>query len=208
MKRLLVSLLLLVVGLAGWVPFAEESASADRKPGLYATLETSMGNIVLRLFEQEAPKTVENFVGLATGKKAWRNPRTGEEVTGKPYYDGLIFHRVIPDFMIQMGEAMRVPGQGPGYTIPDEFDSKLKFDRPGRVGMANIGQPNTGGAQFFITHVPTPWLSGKHTIFGQVVEGQSVVDAIGKVPRDSGDRPRTPVTLNKVTIERVEAKAD
>jgi cyclophilin family peptidyl-prolyl cis-trans isomerase len=184
---------------------AQEKPVSDRDPGLYATLETSMGSIVIYLFEKEAPKTVENFVDLATGKKPWTHPRTGQRMVNKPYFDGLIFHRVIPGFMIQTGDPLGIGTGGPGYTIPDEFDPKLKYDRPGRLGMANIGQPNTGGAQFFITHAPTPHLTGKHTIFAQVIEGQDVVNAIGKVPRDAADKPKNPVTILKVTIERVGA---
>lgn len=172
-----------------------------KKPGLYATLDTSMGTIVIQLFEKEAPQTVANFVDLATGKKKWRDTSSGETVTGKPFYDGIIFHRVLPNFMIQTG-AHLPQGTRLAANIPDEFDSKLKFDRPGRLGMANAG-PGTGNSQFFITHVPTPWLNGKHTIFGQVIEGQSVVNKIGSVPRDSADKPRTAVVINKVIIERV-----
>lgn len=193
--------LLATLGLA-----AQEDAmpELERDPGLYATLETSMGKIVIYLFKKATPKTVENFVGLATGEKPWTHPRTRRQMVNKPYYDGLIFHRVIPDFMIQTGDPLGTGSGGPGFTIPDEFDPRLKFDRPGRLGMANIGQPNTGGAQFFITHRPTPHLNNKHTIFGQVLEGQDVVNAIGKVPRDPNDKPRKPVTILKVTIERVE----
>lgn len=195
-------LLILALLLPSAVALAVQTKPKDQDPGLYATLDTSMGKIVIRLFEKESPKTVENFVGLATGKKPWRHPRTGQRMTGTPYYNGVIFHRVIPDFMIQTGDPLGQGTGGPGYTIPDEFDSNLKFDRPGRLGMANAG-PGTGGAQFFITHRATPWLTGKHTIFGQVVEGQDIVVAIGNVPRDAGDKPRTPVTINKVIIERV-----
>ena len=180
----------------------------ERDPGVYAILDTSMGEIVIYLFEKEAPKTVENFIGLATSKKPWVHPRTRRRMVDKPYYDGLIFHRVIPKFMIQTGCPLGTGTGGPGYTIPDEFHPRLRFDRPGRVGMANIGQPNTGEAQFFITHVPTPHLNDKHTIFGQVIEGQDVVNAIAQVPRDPNDKPLEPVVLRKVTIQRVEAKPE
>lgn len=193
--------LLPVFGLAA----QEEAVPAlERDPGLYATLETSMGKIVIYLFEKTTPKTIENFVGLATGQKPWTHPRTRRQMVNKPYYDGLIFHRVIPDFMIQTGDPLGTGTGGPGFTIPDEFDPRLKFDRPGRVGMANIGRPNTGGAQFFITHRPTPHLNNKHTVFGQVIEGQEVVNAIGNVPRDANDKPVKPVTILTVTIARVE----
>lgn len=206
MKRMLVFLLVLVGVLAAGAR-EKNPSGVPSKPGLYAVLDTSMGKIVVQLFEKEAPKTVENFVGLATGKKPWRHPGTGQQMTNKPYYDGIIFHRVIPNFMIQTGDPLGVGTGGPGYTIPDEFDPKLKFDRPGRLGMANAG-PNTGGSQFFITHVATPWLDGKHAIFGQVVEGQNIVDAIGNARRDARDKPLTPVAINKLTIERISPAPD
>ena len=198
--------LLLALAFVATVGLAQEKPmpQLERDPGLYATLETSMGKIVIQLFEKETPKTIENFVGLATGKKPWTHPGTGQRMVNKPYFEGVIFHRVIPEFMIQTGDPTGTGTGGPGYTIPDEFSPKLKFDRPGRLGMANIGQPNTGGAQFFITHVPTSYLNNKHTVFGQVIEGQEVVTAIGKVPRDPRDKPLKPVTILKVTIERVE----
>lgn len=182
----------------------KESAPA-REPGLYATLDTSMGKIVIKLFEKETPKTVENFVGLATGKKAWQD-NTGKMHKGEPFYEGINFHRVIPGFMIQAGAHLADGGYRLSANIADEFHPGLKHDHPGRLSMANAG-PNTGSSQFFITHGPTPDLDGKHAIFGQVVEGQDVVNKIGGVPRDANDKPRTPVTINKVTIERVEAAA-
>lgn len=160
-----------------------------------------MGKIVIQLYEKEAPKTVDNFVTLATGKKAWKDMRTGQTVTGKPFYDGIQFHRVIPNFMIQAG-AYVADGNRASPVIQDEFHPDLKHDRSGRLSMANAG-PNTGSSQFFITHVPTPWLDGKHSIFGQVVKGQDVVDAIAAVQRDPNGRPLTAVTINKITIERV-----
>lgn len=198
MKKLAVLSLILVGALAA---SGQEGAQKQRKPGLYATLDTSMGKIVIRLFEKQAPKTVANFVDLATGKKPWRDTRTGQIVKGQPFYDGIIFHRVIPKFMIQAG-AHLPNGARLAANIPDEIHPRLKHERAGRVSMANAG-PNTGNSQFFITHGATPWLDGKHTIFGQVVEGQKVVVAIGNVPRDARDRPLQPVTINKVTIERV-----
>jgi len=203
--KLLSALLLSVVVLA---PMAaqEKPAAPAREPGLYATLETSMGKIVVKLFDKQAPRTVANFVDLATGKKAWRDPATGREVNGKPFFDGIIFHRVIPDFMIQTGAHLPNGGARLAPKIADEFHSALKHDRPGRLSMANAG-PNTGSSQFFITHKPTPHLDGKHAIFGQVIEGQDVVVAIAAVPRDANDSPRAPIFLKKVTIERVEAPA-
>lgn len=166
----------------------------------YAILETSLGTIKCELYPDQAPKTVANFVGLAEGTKEWTDPRTQEKVK-KPFYDGLTFHRVIPRFMIQGGDPLGTGTGDPGYKFEDEFDPSLKFDRPGRLAMANSG-PNTNGSQFFITVAPTPHLNNKHTIFGQVVEGQEVAEKIANVPRDAQDKPRQPVVIQKVTIER------
>jgi peptidyl-prolyl cis-trans isomerase A (cyclophilin A) len=178
---------------------ATDSAKPAREPGLYATITTSMGTIVAKLFETEAPKTVKNFADLAMGRKLWTDPKTGQR-TKRPLYNGLTFHRVIPGFMIQGGDPL---GNGTGGTdvIPDEFHPSLTFDRPGRFGMANAG-PGTGSSQFFITEVPTPHLNGLHTIFGQVVEGQDVVDKIARVPRVAGDKPTTLVRIVRVTVKR------
>jgi peptidyl-prolyl cis-trans isomerase A (cyclophilin A) len=174
----------------------------SRPAGTYAIFETSQGNIVIRLLEKEAPKTVANFIGLAEGTKEFTDEMSGKKLK-KNYYDGLTFHRVIPDFMIQ-GGCPRGDGRGgPGYTFPDEFHSSLKHSKAGKLSMANSG-PGTNGSQFFITVAATPWLDNKHTIFGEVVEGQEVADKISKLPRDSNDRPRTPVTVNKLRIERVQ----
>jgi len=173
----------------------------SRVAGTYAIFETSQGNIIVRLLEKEAPKTVENFIGLAEGTKEFIDERTSQKQK-KKYYDGLIFHRVIPQFMIQ-GGCPRGDGRGgPGYTFGDEFHPSLKHSKAGKLSMANAG-PGTNGSQFFITAAATPWLDNKHTIFGEVVEGQDVADKISNLPRDSSDRPRTPVTLQKVRIERV-----
>jgi peptidyl-prolyl cis-trans isomerase A (cyclophilin A) len=172
-----------------------------REAGTYAIFETSQGNIVIRLLEKEAPKTVANFIGLAEGTKEFTNEATGKKET-RNFYDGLGFHRVIPQFMIQ-GGCPRGDGRGgPGYTFADEFNSSLKHSKAGKLSMANSG-PNTNGSQFFITVAATPWLDNKHTIFGEVVEGQDVADKISNAPRDSSDRPRTPIALQKVKIERV-----
>jgi len=171
-----------------------------RSAGTYAIFETSMGNIVVRLFENEAPKTVENFIGLAEGTKEFTDAISGKKEK-RPYYDGLIFHRVIPDFMIQ-GGCPRGDGRGgPGYSFQDEFHASLRHSKAGKLSMANSG-PNTNGSQFFITVAPTPHLDNRHTIFGEVVEGQDISDKISATPRDSMDRPRKPVTM-KVRIERV-----
>jgi peptidyl-prolyl cis-trans isomerase A (cyclophilin A) len=159
-----------------------------------------MGNIVCKLFDKEAPKTVENFVGLAEGTKEFVSPASGKKEK-RPYYDGLVFHRVIPNFMIQ-GGCPRGDGRGgPGYSFEDEFHPSLKHSKAGKLSMANAG-PNTNGSQFFITVAATPHLDNRHTIFGEVVEGQDVADKISKTARDSMDKPRTPVTM-KVRIERV-----
>lgn len=171
-------------------------------PGTYATFNTSEGKIVTRLFESEAPITVKNFTELAEGKKEWTHPTTREK-SSKKLFDGTIFHRVIPDFMIQGGDPAGNGMGGPGYRFQDETaGSKHKFDAKGKLAMANSG-PNTNGCQFFITVAPTPWLTGNHTIFGEVVEGQDIADKISKVARGPQDKPKTPVVLESVTIERV-----
>jgi peptidyl-prolyl cis-trans isomerase A (cyclophilin A) len=173
----------------------------SRTPGLYATFETSEGTIVCRLFEKDAPKTVKNFVDLAEGKREWTHPTTHKKTTDK-LYDGTVFHRVIPDFMIQGGDPMGTGFGGPGYQFEDETKgSPHKFDKPGKLAMANAG-PNTNGSQFFVTVAATTWLTGKHTIFGEVVEGDDVVGKIVAVPRNRQDRPLKDVTLKAVKIER------
>jgi len=173
-----------------------------RTPGLYATFDTSEGPIVIRLFEKEAPKTVQNFVELAEGKREWTHPGTRQK-SSTPLYSGTIFHRVIPQFMIQGGDPMGTGFGGPGYQFEDETKgSPHKFDKPGKLAMANSG-PNTNGSQFFITVAATPWLTGNHTIFGEVVEGQDIADKISNVPRSRQDKPNKDVVVNAVKIERV-----
>jgi peptidyl-prolyl cis-trans isomerase A (cyclophilin A) len=172
----------------------------EKKASLYATMKTGMGNIVIRLFEDKAPKTVANFVDLATGTKEWIDPKSGQTVK-RPLYNGTIFHRVIPGFMIQGGDPLGNGTGGPGYVFEDEFHSDLKHSKAGILSMANAG-PNTNGSQFFITHKATPWLDRRHSLFGEVVKGQDVVDAIGNVPRDPRDRPLKEVTLLEVVISR------
>ena len=178
-----------------------QTAGQPREPGLYARLETTMGNITVKLTEAETPITVKNFVDLAEGRKAFRDPKTGQKVL-RPLYNGVTFHRVIPGFMIQTGDPTATGSFDPGFTIPDEFVNSLRFDRPGRLGMANVGERNSGGCQFFITEVPTPHLNNVHTVFGQVVEGQDLVKKIANVPTDANNKPRTAVTITRVVIER------
>ncbi len=179
-------------------------AAWQETPGLYAVFSTSHGTIVCQLFEKETPITVTNFTGLADGSKEWLDPRSLKMVR-KRFYDGLIFHRVIPNFMIQAGCPLGNGTGGPGFRFGDEIVPSLKFDRPYLLAMANAG-PGTNGSQFFITQAPTPWLDGRHTIFGQVVEGQNVVDAIAKVPRGQYDKPVKDVVIQSVDIKRVENK--
>jgi peptidyl-prolyl cis-trans isomerase A (cyclophilin A) len=188
----------LLVAMSG----AAGAAGKGKKVGgpLYATFKTSMGNIVVRLYEDKAPRTVENFVGLATGMKEWTDPKTGKKVK-RPLYNGTIFHRVIPNFMIQGGEPLGTGRGGPGYKFDDEFNPDLRHSKPGILSMANTG-PNTNGSQFFITTAPTPHLDNRHSVFGEVVQGQDVVVAIGNVPRGPNDRPLKDVVLNEVVISR------
>ena len=171
-------------------------------PGTYATFQTTEGNILVRLFEADAPVTVKNFIELAEGKKEWTHPSTHAKSNDK-LYDGTIFHRVIPNFMIQGGDPTGTGMGSPGYRFQDETKgSPHNFDKPGKLAMANSG-PNTNGCQFFITVAPTSWLTGKHTIFGEVVEGQGIVDKISKVARNAQDKPHKEVVLESVIIERV-----
>ncbi len=165
---------------------------------MIATFDTNRGTFKVKLFADKAPKTVENFVGLATGTKEFTDPKTGDKVK-RPYFDGLVFHRVIKDFMIQGGCPLGTGTGGPGYKFGDEFHPELKHNKPGLLSMANAG-PGTNGSQFFITTVPTPWLDNKHTIFGEVTEGYDVVDAIGKTKTGPMDRPAEPIVINKLTI--------
>jgi peptidyl-prolyl cis-trans isomerase A (cyclophilin A) len=166
----------------------------------FATLHTTKGDIEVRLFPDHAPKTVANFVELAEGGKEWKDPRSGSKTTAK-LYDGTVFHRVIEGFMIQGGDPLGSGRGGPGYQFADEFHPELVFNRPYLLAMANAG-PNTNGSQFFITVAPTPHLNRKHTIFGEVTKGSDVVDAIATAPAGAGDRPRTDIVINSITIER------
>ncbi len=186
-------------------PPAGSTAAPALEPGLYAIFNTSMGTITAVLYEKEAPNTVRNFVALARGTKPWKDPK-GVRVT-RPMYNNITFHRVIPNFMIQTGDPTATGSGDCGITIKDEIVPTLKYDRPGRLGMANTGSPNTGGCQFFITEVPYPSLdpspgNSGYTIFGQVVEGQDVVPRIARVPARN-EKPITPVRLISVTIKRI-----
>ena len=173
------------------------------EPGQYAVFETSMGRIIVKLYEKEAPITVANFVALSRGTKQFTDEKT-HLLVRRPFYNGLTFHRVIPGFMIQGGDPLGNGMGGSGVpTIPDEFVDTLKFDAPGKLAMANVGRPHTGSVQFFITDGTPEYLNGKHTIFGQVVEGQDVVKAISMVPKDANDKPDTPVVIQKILIRRV-----
>ena len=167
-----------------------------REPGTYAILETSQGTIVCRLLEKQAPRTVANFAGLAEGTKEFTDPKSGEK-TKRPFYDGLTFHRVIPDFMIQGGCPLGTGTSGPGYRFEDEF-SGPKHNTPGKLSMANSG-PNTNGSQFFVMHADYG-LPPNYTIFGRLTGGENVLDAIATAPTGAQDRPTQPVTINKVTI--------
>lgn len=185
---------------------AAKPAAPARPPGTYATIYIShgtvpLGSITFKFYMEESPITSKNFIDLAEGRKEWKDPKSGGARVKKPLFTGLIFHRVIPNFMIQGGDPL---GNGTGGTdaIPDEFHPTLKFDQPGRVAMANAG-PGTGSSQFFITESNPGYLDGKHTIFGQVVDGQELVNKIARVPVGPGDRPQTPVRMTRVSITRV-----
>lgn len=168
--------------------------------GKTAVIQTTAGNITVKLYSDKAPKTVENFIGLANGKKEWTHPKTGKKYQGQPLYTGTIFHRVIPDFMIQGGDPLGDGTGGPGYQFEDEFSPSDQFDHPGILAMANAG-PNTNGSQFFITVKATPWLNGRHTIFGEVTDGMAVVNKIVSAPRGQRDMPEKPVKIKKVIIQ-------
>lgn len=186
------------------LPDAPSTTAHDEPPavptGPTVLFETTMGRLTCKLFSKEAPITVANFIGLATGTKTWTDPVTQQKVTGQPFYDGTTFHRVIPGFMIQGGDRLGTGAGDAGYYFADEFSSSLRFDVPGRLAMANAG-PGTNGSQFFITEVPVPDLNGKHTIFGQC-DPHSVllVGSIARVERNADDKPLTPVVVNKVSI--------
>lgn len=179
---------------------AKKETTAKKDQKMIAVFETNRGTFKVQLFNDKAPKTVENFVGLAEGTKEWTDPKTGEKVK-KPFYDGLKFHRVIPNFMIQGGDPLGNGTGGPGFRFADEFDASLHHDKPGKLSMANAG-PNTNGSQFFVTVAATPWLDGKHTIFGEVIEGMDVVNAISTAKTGPMDRPVEDIVIKHLKIER------
>ena len=206
-KLLFAPVLLAVTALAQQTTPAPlpDSPDSNVKPALQPTgptavFDTSMGRMVCKLYQKEAPETVANFIGLANGTKAWTDPTTHKKMLHKPLFNGTTFHRVIPNFMIQGGDPIGTGEGDPGYMFGDEFNPDLNFDVPGRLAMANSG-PNTNGSQFFITEVPTPHLNQKHTIFGQCDDSSIEVEkTIARVETGSNDKPVTPVVLNKVTI--------
>lgn len=167
---------------------------------VYAHVDTTEGRFTIHLFEQDAPKTVANFIGLAEGTKEWTDPRTGRETTA-PYYNDVLFHRVIDGFMIQTGDPLGTGTGGPGFTFDDEFHPRRRHDKAGILSMANAG-PNTNGGQIFITLAPTPHLDDRHSVFGEVTEGLDVVQRIGRAETGPRDRPATDVKIQAVTIER------
>jgi peptidyl-prolyl cis-trans isomerase A (cyclophilin A) len=192
--------LVLAVGVAAAQAGQEAKKEKSKlKPGVYAHFVTSEGDFTVKFFEKDAPKTVANFVGLAEGTL---DPITGKPGKSKPFYNGLTFHRIIKDFMIQGGDPAGTGTGGPGYKFADEISPNHKFTKAGILAMANAG-PNTNGSQFFITLAATDWLNGKHTIFGEVVDGMDIIKKLGNVKTLPGDRPATPVIMKTVTIERV-----
>ncbi len=207
MKQALVLMAVLALGgckkdtaaTGGGVWTDKVSAGGD----LFATIKTNMGSVTVKLFSKDAPKTVKNFVGLSTGEREWKNPATGETKQGVPLYTGTIFHRVIDGFMIQGGDPLGTGTGNPGYQFEDEVASGRTFDRVGLLAMANAG-PGTNGSQFFITTSTPTYLNGKHTIFGEVIRGFEVVEAISKVPKGRGDRPVEPVVIEGITISETQ----
>jgi peptidyl-prolyl cis-trans isomerase A (cyclophilin A) len=191
--------ILLLAALLGAIPVTAQDKPLRR--GTYAHFETSLGTFTAQLEAQLAPRTVANFVGLAQGSKEWKDPKTGQSMTGKPFYDGLIFHRVVNETLIQTGDPLGTGVGGPGFTIPDEFSPQLRHDRSGVLSMGNRG-PNSGGSQFFIILRETPEFNGAHAVFGHVIRGMDVVRKIGSA-RTKNERPVTPVVLQRVRIEIV-----
>ena len=202
---LLLGLALLIAGAWGQAPPAPVTLPPNLPPGLYAVIHTSMGDITAELYEKDTPNTVRNFIALAQGKRPWLDPKTKKPTT-RPLYDNITFHRVIPNFMIQTGDPTGTGAHNCGFVLKDEIVPNLRFDRPGRLAMANIGQPNTGACQFFITEKPFPDGNGAYTIFGQVVGGMELVGQIARVKRDGNDKPKVPVMLTHIEVVRLVLK--
>ena len=202
MKCRSISMIASGIMLAASLAFAGQDAAAKKPAGkVLAHFTTTEGNFTVELFEKDAPKTVANFVGLADGTKEWTDPKSGSKMK-KPFYDGLIFHRVIANFMIQGGDPLGTGTGDPGYKFADEFGSGRKLDKAGILAMANAG-PNTNGSQFFITLAPTEWLNGKHTVFGQVSDGMDVIRKMGETKTTKpGDKPVKPIVIQSLKIER------
>jgi len=207
-KSAVIMISFLCISFAAWSQVASSSKGEPAKKTAAsgeptAIIDTTAGKLTCKLFEKQTPETVANFIGLSNGTKDWKNPISGASKHGVPLYDGTIFHRVIPNFMIQGGDPAGNGSGDPGYKFRDETVPTLTFDRPGRLAMANSG-PNTNGSQFFITEVPTPHLNGRHTIFGQCDEAS--IDLVKKIARmaadPNNDRPFRPVKINHITIER------
>ncbi len=192
-KKFLTAAVLLVFMLS-----AATTAKTQKEKKMYAELDTSMGKITCELYPKSAPIAVKSFTGLAQGQIEWRDPASGE-VVKKPLYDGTVFHRVIPGFMIQGGDPLGNGTGGPGYRFRDEFDPSLTFSAPGMLAMANSG-PDTNGSQFFITVADTSWLNNRHTIFGKVTKGYDIVEKISNAPRDNRDRPLEQIVINGIKI--------
>ena len=184
-------------------PTAEDQSTAEEPASglVTATLQTSMGDVAVELYSDRVPRTVENFVGLATGTRTWVDPETGNGVDGEPLYEDVLVHRIIDDFMIQTGDPTGTGRGGPGYQFKDELNEDLRHDGPGVLSMANSG-PDTNGSQFFITLAATPHLDDRHSVFGQVTDGMAVVRAIGAVETDANDRPVDPVVLESIDVDR------
>ena len=201
MKPLYTGLLMLTVMILSACGGGGDAEVDTSKPAKRMIIETTMGTITCELYPDKTPMTVEMIAGLAEGTKEWTHPGTGQKMVNTPYYDGIIFHRVIPNFMIQTGDPLGQGVGGPGFQFDDEFHESLTFSRTGMLAMANRG-PNTNGGQFFITVAETPHLNFMHTIFGHVVEGQDIADAISQAPTAGGNKPRQEISIKHVEIIR------
>ena len=195
--------LLMILGLLAVAPMAFSQSGGNLELGVYAVFDTTQGEFTVQLYNDLAPKTVQNFIALTTGAQEWRHPTTDEVFQETPYYDGIIFHRIIENFMIQGGDPSGTGTGGPGYRFEDEFHPDARHSRAGILSMANAG-PDTNGSQFFITLGPTPHLDNIHSVFGEVVEGMDIIMKIGDVDTGARDKPVEDVVMNKVTIQQVE----